>query len=180
MLLDNTKHKLDEASFFLDKVKSSLTNPIELSFYLSAGRSVTWSMQKEFGDNSRYLKWYDEKKQEMRNDEIFTIFKNLRNITVKEGKLEFKRNINVSVNEEIGITDSVGFKVIRNGEVIRESKSDDRSTKESKPEKNSNTVSQTNKVEVLLDNAPGREGIELCDHYLNKLKTLVGRRQNDK
>ena len=51
MSLQDTKHKLNEASFILDKVKSSIAEkPDVLSYYLSAfvsaGRSVTLVMQK--------------------------------------------------------------------------------------------------------------------------------------
>ena len=182
MLLDDTTHKLNEASFFLVKAKSSLTNPEELSFYLSAfvsaGRSVTWAMQKEFGDNSRYVIWYEEKHKQMKNDRVFTIFKDLRNITVKEGKLKFNRRINVLINEKISISDSVGFKVIRNGKVIRESKAAEHAAAVADSEKNVVGVTVPNKVEVILDNAPGTEGIELCDQYLKRLRTLVGDAEN--
>lgn len=182
MLLDDTKHKLNEAGFFLVKAKSSLTNPEELSYYLSAfvsaGRSVTWAMQKEFADNSRCLVWYEEKQKQMKNDGVFAIFKDLRNITVKEGKLEFNRRINVSINEKISIGDSVGIKVIRNGKVIRESKAEEQTAEVTDAEKNTVGLSEPNKVEVLLDNAHGTKGIELCDQYLKKLRTLVEDAEN--
>jgi hypothetical protein len=59
--LQDTKHKLYEASFFLDKVKSSIAeNPDVLSYYLSAfvsaGRSVTLVMQKTFVKKIRNTK----------------------------------------------------------------------------------------------------------------------------
>jgi hypothetical protein len=60
--LQDTKHKLYEASFFLDKVKSFIAeNPDVLSYYLSAfvsaGRSVTLVMQKTFvKKNPKYKK----------------------------------------------------------------------------------------------------------------------------
>lgn len=182
MLLQDTTHKLNEAGFFLVKAKSSLTNPEELSFYLSAfvsaGRSVTWAMQKEFGDNPGYLIWYEEKQKQLRNDRVFTIFKDLRNITVKEGKLEFKRRINVLINEKISIGDSVSFKVIRNGKVIRESKPQEHAVEVTDSEKNSAGVTEPDKVEVILDDAPGTEGIELCNQYLKRLRTLVDDAEN--
>ena len=92
-------------------------------------------MQKEFNHNLRYLIWYRAKQEEMKKDNIFTIFRYSRNITVKEGKLEFKRRINVPLNEQINITDSVGFKVIRKGEVIKEFKPEVQTTKEPSSEK---------------------------------------------
>lgn len=173
MLLDDTKHKLNEASFFLVRAKSSLTNPEELSFYLSAfvtaGRSVTFTMQKEFGNNSRYGIWYKERIL-MINDIIFTIFKHLRNITVKEGKLEFKRKVNLSpINEKISSTTSVGFKVIRNGKVIKESNPN---KQDAIPDSEKKTI-EPNKVKVFLNIFPIPEGIELCDQYLKKLRILV-------
>jgi len=156
---------------------------MELSYYLSAfvsaGRSVTWAMQKEFGDNSRYQIWYEEKQKQMQDDHILTIFKGLRNITVKEGKLEFKRRVNVSINEKIGITASVGFKKIRNGKVISESNPEEQAAKIPGSEKNAFEVSEPNKVEVFLDEFPVTEGIELCDQYLKRLRTLVGDAEHD-
>jgi hypothetical protein len=171
-LLDDTKHKLNEASFFLLKAKSSLTNPVELSYYLSAFvsavRSATWSMQKEFESNSRYKNWYKRKREQMKDNNIFTIFKDLRNITVKEGKLKFNRRINVSFNENISVSGSVGFKVIRQGKVIRESPPPEVPSK-MKTEKKDKGFS----VEVFLDNAPDEEGYGLCEQYLDRLVTLV-------
>jgi hypothetical protein len=61
MSLQDTKHKLNEASFILDKVKSSIAEkPDVLSYYLSAfvsaGRSVTLVMQKTFVKKIRNTK----------------------------------------------------------------------------------------------------------------------------
>jgi hypothetical protein len=173
LVLEDTKHKLEEASFFLGKVKSCLDDLIVLSYYLSAfvsaGRSVTWSMQKEFEDNSTYKNWYKEKREQMKNDNIITIFRDLRNITVKEGKLKFNKRLNVSINEEISRSESVGIKVIRKGKVIRESPPQELPSKSGS--ESVDKVSKPNRVEVLLDSAPDEEGIRLCEQYLNKLVT---------
>jgi hypothetical protein len=82
--LQDTKHKLNEDSFFLDKVKSFMDdNPDVLSFYLSAfvsaARSVTLVMQKTFvKKNPKYKKW------DMSLNKTFDIFKNLRNLIIHE------------------------------------------------------------------------------------------------
>ena len=81
---------------------------------------------EQFEDSQPYFNFINslrstETGRNERNN-TFTIFRDLRNITVKEGKLEFKRRINIALKEQINITDTVGFIVIRKGEVIKESK----------------------------------------------------------
>jgi hypothetical protein len=99
MSLQDTKHKLYEASFILDKVKSSIAeNPDVLSYYLSAfvsaGRSVTLVMQKTFvKKNPKYKKWYAKKKSNMIRNKTFVLFENLRNLVIhKEGRVQFQVN----------------------------------------------------------------------------------------
>ena len=103
------------------------------------------------------------------------LFNRLRIITIhRQGKIKFRRKVHLTINENIPRQDSVSFKVIRNGKVIKESNPEEQSAKI--PDVGKKTMDEPNKVEVFLDNArkyaPDKEGIELCDQYLKRLRTL--------
>jgi hypothetical protein len=142
--LEDTKHKLEEASFFLGKVKSCLDDPIGLSYYLSAfvsaGRSVTWVMQSEFGKNQEHKEWYEMKMKDMTEDNILDFFNSVRIITIhQEGKVRFRRKISVYVIEPPPIEQPT----------------------------------PSREIELFLENAPEKNGIKLCNQYLQKLSDLV-------
>ena len=178
MLLDDANHKLDEANFFLNKAKLSLTNPIELSFYLSAffsaARSVTFVLQKELKNNKnkKFLNWYKEKQIAIGKDKILQLFNRLRNITIHEkGGVLFNRKVNLTINENIRTNDCVNFSVIRKGKIIRASPA--QIDEKLSLQVNTNSTPETIDVEVFLDNAPNEEGIKLCSQYLIKLYDLI-------
>jgi hypothetical protein len=172
--LENTKHKLAEASYFLGQAKLSLTEPVILSYYLSAfvsaARSVTFVMQFEFGKNQEHKEWYEKKQEKMKTDRIFSIFKDLRDITIhQQGKVRFKRKILVQISEPPIInSETLGFKLIRNGKVIKES-----NPIHAPPVINSETPDIKPEVKVILESAPQRNGIDTCNKYLEKLNKVV-------
>lgn len=67
--MTNTRDKLNEATFFLEEMKgrASDTNGFRymLTAFLSANRSITQIMQKEFSKVSGFTGWYDLKQEEI-------------------------------------------------------------------------------------------------------------------
>jgi len=67
--MSDTRQKLEEAKYFFK---------YNLSAFLSAARSVTLIMQKEFGKVSDFKDWYTEKQSMMRSDETMRLLNNKR------------------------------------------------------------------------------------------------------
>ena len=64
----NALEKLNEAAYFLELMQKNIDDldkfKYNLSAFLSAGRSVTYYLQKEFKENSRFNEWYELKQIE--------------------------------------------------------------------------------------------------------------------
>ena len=71
-MTNHTRHKLNESGYFLDMArKSSQEDEIfsfNLSAFLSAARSITFFMQKQYNDCSWFEAWYCIKRREISGD----------------------------------------------------------------------------------------------------------------
>lgn len=81
-----TQEKLNEAIIMLEQAKLASNDYTvfiaNLNAFVSAARSVTLVMQKEFHSIAGFKKWYIEKQQSMNEDEEFKFFNRLRVDTV--------------------------------------------------------------------------------------------------
>ena len=75
----STRHKLEEATYFLGQMKSTLEDDKVFSFNLSAfvtaARSVTMIMNVEFAHVTGFKSWYENKQEIIQSDE-FDFFNN--------------------------------------------------------------------------------------------------------
>lgn len=81
-----TPDKYREAGFFLDKTLSTDDKDemrYYLSAFLSAARSTTWVLEREYDEEPEFEEWYSEKQKWMKNDPLFRILKEYRNHVVK-------------------------------------------------------------------------------------------------
>lgn len=129
------ENKLEEAQYFLNQMKKYLDNPkvlgFNLSAFITAARSITYFMQKEYVHNLRFENWYNSKQEEMKKDTICKFFHNLRNANVHTELPKTKRDVTVSLTDSYSVSDSVSVKIIRVGRVIHESSSKTTETKNS-------------------------------------------------
>lgn len=76
----HTKHKLEEAKFFLDSLKDNFGKAKKFDFFLSAyltsARAVSWIMKAEFGGSVGYQDW----RKEVETDEEKKLFKKITDI----------------------------------------------------------------------------------------------------
>lgn len=81
--------KIYEADFFLEKIKDCI-DPQECNYYfsafLSASRSITFSLQACMSDVKGFKEWYEEKQVILKRDEIARKFVEMRNVTQKIGE----------------------------------------------------------------------------------------------
>jgi hypothetical protein len=88
-MLENADRKLKEMYQFLEQMKSSNNvDDFERYFaaFISAGRSVTFSLQLDLRNIDGFSEWYSVKQQEMKEDELLKFFKDLRNSDIHTGK----------------------------------------------------------------------------------------------
>lgn len=82
-----TRHKIREAKYFLSMMKQSFeddhTFAYNLSAFLSAARSITFYMQKQYKRREGFDEWYRQKQIEMSTDPELQCLKEARNEDVK-------------------------------------------------------------------------------------------------
>jgi len=68
-----TQSKLKEAEYFFEQMKKTFERDDEFKFnfsaFLSASRSITWCMQKQYAQIEGFECWYKKKQNEMRKDQ---------------------------------------------------------------------------------------------------------------
>ena len=86
--MTNTRDKLNEAKHFLEEMKrfSPQTDAFRYTFtaFLSALRSITLVMQKEFSNASDFSEWYANKQTVMENHSVLKYLHRQRNLTHHE------------------------------------------------------------------------------------------------
>jgi hypothetical protein len=93
------QRKIGSARWFLAQMKRCIQNEafalMFLEAYLTAIRSATFTLQKMYGNNKDFDKWYAKKQEEMRNDSELRLIVDLRNIAEKEGVIldEYRHTI---------------------------------------------------------------------------------------
>ena len=86
--MTNTRDKLNEAKYFLEKMREAASDPdkvrYELTAFLSASRSITQIMQKEFSGKPGFIDWYTQKQKEMAQNGTLKYLHRQRSITFHE------------------------------------------------------------------------------------------------
>ena len=177
-----TENKLEEAKYFFNQIKNSLNNPqilgFNLSAFITAARTVTWFMQKEYSANPKFKTWYEAKQKEMKEDSVCKFFHNLRTANIHTKSPETNREVSVSIAESVPVSDSISVKVIRAGKVIQES-----SSKETEINNSSSMNHNTNTknsiphnnvtIKIFFREKSEEDGISLCESYLSKVVKIV-------
>lgn len=105
--------KLEETKYFLIKMEESIDDlakfKFNLSAFLSAGRSVTFYLQKEFTHNPKFDKWYPKKQDEMKDDSLFKYFNDKRRTVVHIKTIDVRGHHKTSLNDIVTVSDSVTF-----------------------------------------------------------------------
>jgi hypothetical protein len=160
--------KLVEAEYFLSKSKEKLGDPYEFYFnldaFLSAARSVTWIMQKEYSKHIGFNDWYINKQEKMRIDSDFKFFNDLRVATIHKKSVKPYRQVEINISDS-----SVPFCVpITEGSYVIPKDT-------SEPQKGNS--SQSTKVDIkhswCFQERPKDNGFELCNKYIQKLREWV-------
>jgi hypothetical protein len=89
--MSDTKYKLNEAKYFLGQMRSNTDNHVVFQYLLSACisalRSVTCFMQKEYAHTPNFSDWYKSKQAQMEADPMFSFFNKQRVITIHKKQI---------------------------------------------------------------------------------------------
>jgi hypothetical protein len=114
--MTDTRHKLEEAEYFLEGMKRNIENDKLFSFNLSAfvtsARSVSFIMQKQYSGHKKFSEWYKKEQNSFNCDNDFKFFNEMRVATVHTKALLPNKRVSVCIIEPtISIIDSVTAKV---------------------------------------------------------------------
>ena len=173
-MLLRAKEKLEAARYFLEQMTKSLQDRkrfiYNLDAFLSISRSVTFVLQSEFSSNYKFQEWYTVKQEKMRNDSLMTFFKDMRNITVKEGTPQTKAEAYISLKAGFNIKDSVSIKL--KGANGTEELFEPLPTGDKKEGIESIVGSPVVSKYFFLENTDS-DIISLCTQYIEKLTNIV-------
>ena len=80
-----------------------------INAFISDGRSVTFTMQKESGSSEKFLRWYEKKQAKMKDDPLLNFFNEQRVISIHHRSVQpLQITINIAKVEHDGKTVGVG------------------------------------------------------------------------
>jgi len=169
--MTSTKEKLLEAKYFLERMIENRANrdafKYNLSAFLSAARSVTLIMQKEFGNVLGFADWYAVQKSKMATDDKMKILDDKRDVTIHQEPIRPRAHVFVSITDHINVTDSVSVHVIRADGTI------ERHNSTPSPPPAPNETESTVEWRWYFDEIPNIDVIEVCREHISKLESIV-------
>ena len=170
--MTNTKQKLLEAKYFIERIIENQAErdafKYNLSAFLAAFRSVTMIMQKEFSKASGFADWYQVQQEKMKADNMMKLLCTKRTMTIHQQPVQPRAHINVSISEPITITDSWSAILTRaDGTVERY----DSAPPESPP---TTAKTETNiQWYWYFDEIPNFDVVTVCQKCMTKLEVIV-------
>lgn len=174
----NTMKKLDEAKFFLERMKAPDNNryfDYYLSAYISASRSVLWVMKAEFTHVQGWEKWYDSQTPTVEEKLLLKKINDIRVRTTKKKPLHTSERALLDIPKE-HITEEVKefMKAIGDKKVevsIQESQDDKTGVRVGDEQ-----ITFTGKISEMFRRLPefrDEDIIKVCERYVAFLKRLV-------
>lgn len=168
--------KYDEAEYFLEMMKENIEDRqkfrYNLSAFVSAARTITFVLQKEFSKNPKFNKWYPKKQMQMSRDKLFEFFNDKRNnIIHEEGTIYTRAEISKTINLSMAASVSFEAIVIKADGTIENEKD---SELPSKP-KLTPKLNDTEETKWFFKDwsEPDEDVIALCARYIKELKIIV-------
>lgn len=97
--MEDTKFRLNESKFFLERMKESEEKSTEFEYYLNAyvssARSILWIMKSEYSKLSEWKSWYDEKVVSDEQKKLLDGIVKMRNRSLKQKPLKVREYITI-------------------------------------------------------------------------------------
>lgn len=167
----NEKEKLNEAEYFLSRMKTDTEDPAafkyDLSACVSSARSVMQYALDEAKNKKGGQKWYEEW---MKSSPILAFFKNKRDYNIHTAPVLLRKRINITVTETVRISESIKIEFKdKNGKLVGVRMIPD--SPDSQTQGGSSVVSETRYE--FDDWAKGEDVIALCSKYLAELDRFI-------
>ena len=163
--------KLNEARYFLNRMKETIAdNPVfkyYLSAFLSAARSVTFALQAELADRPGFRDWYADAQERMRNDARMRFFVEKRDYVIHVANVATPAKVDVRITDHVYLTDSLRIEVIQDGKVVE--------TRDAGPPPPPRLTPDETSVEWrrYFPEYPDVDASALCEEQLEKLSGIV-------
>jgi len=161
-----TRHKIQEAEYFLSKMKQFFeddnTFAYNLSAFLSAARSITWYMQKQYKQRDGFAEWYCPHQIKMSAD----------------SELEYLNKVRVEDVHRKPVLSGATRELTMTGDIIlvKDGASVAEQAKEAEPKPP--TQSRQKTVRRWFPEFRQVEVIEFCENQLTKLAKMVEECEN--
>lgn len=164
------KQKIDEAAYFLGKMRAAVNDPPafkhEFSAFISAARSALQYALEEAKPKPGGLSWFDTT---VANRPLVPYFRDKRNTNIHEKPVPPKTTAVAKIENQLGLSNRVMVELVQpDGTKTRYGPA---AVAEPAPEQGSN-VSVT--YAYSFDDWPSSESVEaLCEAYLNDVRAVV-------
>ena len=163
---NSTKHKAEEASFFLSKMKQRFEDDIIFSYYLSAflsaTRSITFYMQKQYKKQNGFSEWYCQQQIKMSNDAELKF--------LNKARVEDVHKSPVKTGATREKTFTVDVVIVKEGEKVEEQVEED--------EKKSQHKISPKTIRRFFTTYEHEDVVEFSERQLKKLLQLVEECEN--
>lgn len=165
--------KLREGAYLLGRMRANTEEPDEfrwnLSAFLSAARSVTFYLQKEFSGEEGFEEWYQAKREAMTADEEMRFFTEARVNSIHIRAVSPNAVHHVGIYDSARGSDSIHIDIVQEGEVV------DTRDSGSPPAEPPAPRPSESRTSYFFEDFPTEENevVGACERHLQKLEELV-------
>lgn len=120
--MSETEKKLRESQYFYNQMLENYAEPEKFEFnlqaFLSAARSVTFVMQKEYSKKPNFEEWYELKRKEMQADEMLRFFHKARTVSIHEKPVSLGTMAHIRRIYIHSVPQGWGFAITAKGEPV--------------------------------------------------------------
>jgi hypothetical protein len=172
--MTDTREKLYEAKYFLKCMKDKQSDrdafKYNLSAFLSAARSVTLIMQKEFDKVVGFKDWYVDKQHHMESDNTMKLLNNKRIMTIHQQPIQPRAHVDVALHGVSNFSGSLSMVIIRADGTIERRESEPTPPPASTAQIRTDTTVEWRWYFYEL---PDEDVVTVCDEHIAKLESLV-------
>jgi hypothetical protein len=169
--MTNTKQKLLEAKYFLERMTENQAErdvfKYNLSAFLAAFRSVTMIMQEEFNKVSGFVDWYQVQQEKMKADDKMKLLNTKRTRTIHQQPVQPRAQVNKSIHEHVTISERVSVILTHADGTVERYNS-------APPEPPPTPVkAETTQWRWYFDEIPDIDVVTVCQKCITELEAIV-------
>lgn len=182
IILNETNNRLNEADFFLNKLKEHKDVFPDFDYFLNAfissARSVLWIMKNEYGSNEAWKKWYNNKPTSESEDILLKGITKMRNRSLKQAPLKIRKFPMISLGSEtVDLYEELHKYISKHGKNKKYSltikEKDNVETREILVNEDILTINGKLNIYDTVEEFKESNIIDKCEEYLLWLKLLV-------